>query len=162
MTTITVVLDSGVLSASLSAVAAGIVSGTNKSTSDTTTNLTVTGDLTYQGTVIGTQAVKLNSTVLDIGDWDMSLTGDQIVTVAHGLTGSKIRSVDVMIRVDSDETYSLHTLLTNDSATSGGDYNVSATLVTLQRWPGGLFGVYGTVFNETSYNRGWITIWYVD
>ncbi|MCP4238671.1 MAG: hypothetical protein GY770_34730, partial [Aestuariibacter sp.] len=41
LTTITVVLDSGVLSASLSAVAAGIVSGTNKSTALTDGEVTL-------------------------------------------------------------------------------------------------------------------------
>ena len=111
-------------------------------------------------TVVGNVAAAnlLNVKVIDIGDWDMSTaTGDASVAIAHGLTLSKIRTINVLIRTDDDASYL-------DFASSSGGSNEQAradsTYINITRGGGGEFD--NTNYNATSYNRGWITIQYVD
>lgn len=94
--------------------------------------------------------------VLDIGDWDMSnATGSGSVNVIHGLTYSKIRSIDVIIRNDAD---TLKLPLNFALTVSSGFFSLTSTTVDLTPVIGGVFD--GTDYNATSYNRGWITIAY--
>ncbi len=105
-------------------------------------------------------ASRLLSKVIPIGDWDMD--ADNFVTVAHGLDFTKIRSVDVIIRKDNDSGYLPLAFLGNitTGVMDGGWVLVDAVSgVTLNRRIGGNFD--GGNFNSTSFNRGWITIWYV-
>ena len=99
----------------------------------------------------------LNTKVMDIGDWDMDT--NQSVSVAHGLTFSKIRNVSALIRHDTDGVYSFGGAL--DSTETDESYIYAGpTDIVLRRGAGGWFD--RTEFNATSYNRGWITIQYVD
>ena len=102
--------------------------------------------------------------VVTIGDWNMSnATGTDFKNVAHGLGGSwkNVRAVDVIIRNDMDTIYyNLYRHIDNpDPLTLGGGItSFDSTNVELYRRTGGIFD--GASFNATSYNRGWITIWY--
>ena len=137
-TTVTVVLDSGSLSASLSAVALGVISGANNALNNTKLDS------------LGDQNVKLNTKVLSIGDWEM--IGDPTTTIAHGLTLDKIRGVGVTIRNDATSK--------QDDLSFSGSNSRGTTLITLSRVSSGLFD--STDYDSTSYNRGWVTIQYVD
>jgi hypothetical protein len=111
------------------------------------------------GTVLGSISagdVNLSVKVIEIGDWNMD--SDASVTVAHGLTLSKIRTVSVMIVADSSATiYSLNHMPFAGTKPSGSWFT-GATDITLQREIGGTFD--GSAFDSTSFNRGWVTIWY--
>lgn len=100
---------------------------------------------------IGAQNVKLNTKVIDIGDWDMDATGS--VSIAHGLTDANTRPVLVTIRDDSGTSH-------KDFAGDGGSINVTGGNVILGRTTGGTFD--NINYNSTSFNRGWITILYTD
>ena len=119
----------------------------------TVVDLAVTGDITYDS--IAQPKVK----ILDIGDWDMDTSPTK--NVAHGLTLADIRSIVVVIRSDAawgGELYEL-TNGTGTDNTSQGYWTVEATNVELVRLGGGDWD--GTsAFDDTSYNRGWITITY--
>lgn len=96
----------------------------------------------------------LHTTVIQIGDWDMDATAG--ITVAHGLTLSKIRHISAIVYADAGgaiydfngfngETNSLYADATNvalDRATTPGYFD-------------------NTGFNQTSFNRGWITIQHI-
>lgn len=104
---------------------------------------------TTEVTYLNAEAVGgLRVTVIDIGDWDMDTTSP--TSVAHGLTRSTIRAADVIIRNDADSAYYK---LSNYGQISFTDTNVS-----LARDAGSVFD--STSYDSTSYNRGWITIWY--
>ena len=95
--------------------------------------------------------------VIDIGDWNM--TSSATLSVAHGLTLSKIRGFDVVIIKDGSTE-----LIPLSAAGSGytevdGSFTVGATNVDMGRRTGGLFDVSGN-FITTSFNRGFITIRY--
>ena len=96
----------------------------------------------------------LNTKILDIGDWDMSAGG---TTVAHGLTWTKIRDVTVLVRNDLDTL--LIPLFINTNAV-GGWYTVDSTVINLYVTTVSAFDNSG--FDATSFNRGWVTIKYVD
>lgn len=106
----------------------------------------------------------LKTKVIDIGDWDMDTTIS--IDVAHGLTDrKKIRGTKVTVRNDSDVSY--YDLLHGDS---GGNMDGSLGFLTgtagfedyirLIRTTSGFFDT--SAFSATSYNRGWIVIWYED
>lgn len=122
---------------------------------DTSGNLAIeAGGLSFD-----TFTTKMKYKVIDIGDWDMNAT--TTVTVAHGIGAAfaNIRQIRVVIRNDADTTI----FFDSDSSTSGGsasDLNmfVDTTNVTLNRVVGSGFD--NTLFDSTSYNRGFITIWY--
>ncbi len=105
------------------------------------------------------EEVKLR--ILEIGDWDMVATLN--VQIAHGLTADNIRLVSAVIRGDSgvNNFYPIGTQGSN--ALPVGDAFILAwdvNNVGMQRVVGGLFD--SVSFNQTSYNRGWITIWYAE
>lgn len=93
--------------------------------------------------------------VLDIGDWNMDSTAT--INVAHGLTLAKIRAVYVTIRDDADTSY--FTLEYNNGTEVYGHYLLSSSNVGLTREASSPFD--SANFDATSFNRGWIIIWYV-
>ncbi len=103
------------------------------------------------------RAGGLNTKVLDIGDWDMD--ADVSVSVAHGITQTKIRSISVIIRADNNIT---HADFMGDTSTQTTEQymQASATDILLVRATGGRFD--NTAHDSTSFNRGWITIQYID
>lgn len=98
--------------------------------------------------------------IIDIGDWDMA--ADKVKNVAHGLSDDKIRSVYAMIRNDIETA--LYPLQQPDFGTSdlteGGITAVQSGNVSLFNRPGGFFN--NSSFNAITFNRGWLTIEYVD
>jgi hypothetical protein len=117
----------------------------------TVTTLAATGDFTYDS------IVQPKVKIIDIGDWNMDSTVS--VNVAHGLTLANIRTVQILIRNDTDASYySLEGIHTSGGAVEGY-FNLSATNVTAVRVTSGFFDT--TAFDSTTYNRGWITITYV-
>jgi hypothetical protein len=110
------------------------------------------------GEFVGKSFNGLNTKVIEIGDWDMDAT--QAINVAHGLTMTNIRAINVMIRTDDN---SLYTNLDYRNATQNGGYfspNNNGTDITLGRDASGLFD--DPNYNATSFNRGWVTIQYVN
>jgi len=93
--------------------------------------------------------------VIPIGDWNMDSTTQ--ITVAHGLTLSKIRNVHANIRNDGNDLY-MTINLTFNGAVQGSADTYDGTSVILNRLSGGAFD--SDTFDSTSYNRGYITIWY--
>lgn len=103
----------------------------------------------------GTGTPTLKCKVLEIGDWNIQSSG--IHSVAHGLTAGDIRAVSAVIRNDAGTSYA-------DVASTGNVPNGSvATLywgstdINFRIWNSTYTG---STYSSTSYNRGWITIWY--
>jgi hypothetical protein len=102
---------------------------------------------------------SLNRKLIDIGDWNMDSTGT--LNVAHGLTYTKIRGVFGVIRDDAGTNY--YPLTTGYDIASSMDASIYAfdtTNIKLTRKASGFFD--SVNFDSTSYNRGWITVEYVD
>lgn len=111
---------------------------------------------TATGGVFGTSAFKCK--IIDIGDWNMDTTAS--VNVAHGLTFANIRAVNMTIRNDANDTF--YPVTTGAGVATGEAYlscQVDATNVVCTRMTGSAFDA--VAFDSTSYNRGWVTIWYV-
>jgi hypothetical protein len=99
----------------------------------------------------------LSVTIIDMGDWDMNTNVTK--QVAHGLSDEgDIRSISIIIRND---TASQHYDFLGKATSTGGDgvNYIDGTNVYLNRVTAGAFD--NSSFQNTSYNRGWITIWYV-
>jgi hypothetical protein len=92
----------------------------------------------------------LKEKIVDIDDWNMDSTAS--VSVAHGLTLSTIRSVNVFVRADDAST-------TIDIA-QDGYFTVDGTNVNIYRTASGIFD--NSSYDSTSYNRGWISIIYAE
>ncbi len=104
-------------------------------------------------------SVGFKRKIVNIGDWDMDASTS--VTVAHGLTLSKIRNVAVMIVDDAGTTnYLLPAISSVDGIAQAFILGTSGTDITLGRLGSGGFD--NTSFNATSYNRGWVVIEYID
>ena len=110
-----------------------------------------------EGAIPETGGGSLKVKVIEIGNWNMDNPG--AINVAHGLTATKIRSVDVWIQIDDDQTWKLYHL-NRGTTDCAGMWDVSATNIILTRTSGQIFDA--TEFNSTTApaNRGWITIWY--
>lgn len=109
--------------------------------------------------VVGSTAMFTK--IIDIGDWNMDSTAS--VTITHGLTLSKIRTVSVMVQGDDDlATYPRLFPDTYYSGTNRGFFigYIDATSVYIERLAASIFDATG--FDDTSYNRGWITITYTE
>jgi hypothetical protein len=96
----------------------------------------------------------LKRKTIDIGDWNMDTTAN--LNRAHGLTLSAIRGVDVLIRNDAG---TVTRQLTYNPGSPAGYYDLVDTTVNMQRTESGGFD--NVSYDSTSYNRGWIVIWYV-
>lgn len=98
----------------------------------------------------------LASKTIQIGDWNMTAGSKG---VAHGLGANfkKIRNISCIIRNDTDSLY--YNLMQNNAGVSQGSIDtVDSSNITLRRTSSGTFD--NTGFDSTSYNRGWVTIWY--
>ena len=113
-------------------------------------------DKEFVSNVMGGMKVK----VVNIGDWNMVSTAS--INVTHGLTDFKqIRQISVNIRDDADTQY---TLLTSGDSGSGTAFGVIAgqTSTNIQLFRIAGVGFDSSNYDATSYNRGFVTIWYVD
>jgi hypothetical protein len=115
----------------------------------------VTSAIQAQIDNLGVSNVKLNTKVINIGDWNMDATS--AVVVAHGIDIGKMRSYFGLIRHDdSGNSYSLE----NAVGVLSGHILWDGTNMSILRATSGFFD--STSFNATSFNRGWITIQYTD
>lgn len=112
-------------------------------------------DVARISTDLGATNVKLNTKVIDIGDWNMD--ADTIASVAHGVTETDIRSVSVLIRNDTDSVLSN---LETQSSFVAGSIQIFSGDVVLRRQTSGPYD--STNYDSTAFNRGWITIQYTD
>lgn len=104
---------------------------------------------------------QIRRKVVEIGDWDMD--ANQTTTVAHGLTFSKIRNVEGVIRNDADTIFYSSGYIGASGNVQWTTTTIDATNVTLTRRPGGGGGVFDDpAFSTTPFNRGWLIIDYVD
>lgn len=110
---------------------------------------------------------KINSDsirkIIPIGDWDMNTNGT--LTVAHGVTLSKIRNVSASVIIDTG--IQIFPLTGYVNLTPGGSVFCDASNVNLFRfsnaqaaYTGSLSAFQNASFSATSFNRGWITIEY--
>jgi len=104
----------------------------------------------------------LRRKTVEMGDWNMDSTG--FLKVSHGLnysdTWKGTRHAEFTIRNDADDTYyvdgafSSEAMLADDIAVSG----ITSKKVVVIRREGASFD--SANFDSTSYNRGWVTLWY--
>jgi hypothetical protein len=131
-------------------------------TGDVTGDVTGNADTATQADGIketGAAAAVVHKKIVEIGDWNMNTLTN--VNIPHGLTLSKIIAVNILIRDDSGLLYPLtHQTSAAEYDLSNGWYHIGATIVSMFIRSSGWFGSYG--YSSTSYNRGWITIEYVD
>jgi hypothetical protein len=103
---------------------------------------------------------KIFTKIVNIGDWNMDadITSNIIV---HGLDLSKIRSSSAVIINDTSSfLYNLDIAIesTGDIIMQGWIDWIDTTSILLERVDGGFFD--SSIFNSTSFNRGFITITY--
>jgi hypothetical protein len=101
--------------------------------------------------------------IFNIGDWNMDTTSE--LTVATGISEDKILAAKAMIRPDSPVTGVNYPL--DSTGVAGGTVTMQGGVeywnssgVVLNRLTGGFFD--GTTFDATSYNRGYVIVWYID
>lgn len=103
----------------------------------------------------------LNTKIIEIGDWDMD--SDATVDVVHGVDATKIRTISVLIQRDDSVRFTpLDGNLATDGSATASQGVVIANLATvrLTRLAGGDYD--DTLYDSTSFNRGWVTIKYID
>lgn len=124
----------------------------------TVTSTTQVSNLTASAVGDGTN--KINTKIINIGDWNMDTTDS--VNVAHGLTLANIRVVEGTIRNDAGDTFYpiAEALISAGSAVNGAYAHANATNIVIQRLLNGFFDG-SAAFDGTSYNRGWVVITYV-
>lgn len=106
---------------------------------------------------------KLNIKRIDIGDWDMDSTAS--VSIDTGIQRDNMLMIQVMIRPDLNSSYMPLNTVFGAAGTLGGgiDYettDATAMFVKLTRTTAGHFD--STTYDSTTYNRGYITIIYVE
>jgi hypothetical protein len=112
--------------------------------------------LTASGGLSTGDSTLLHKTI-DIGDWNMDTTS--VVSVAHSLDHSKIRSVYIIIYPDNFPSANATPLdYGNSSGNIEGYYEITSTSIACRRVASGFYD--STNFNLTPFNRGEITIWY--
>lgn len=94
--------------------------------------------------------------ILDIGDWNMDTTAS--VSIPHGLNLTSIRGWSVVIRDDANANYRQEPFITAGVPDSLIVSQVDATNVGITRAASSVFD--SVNFDSTSFNRGWITIYY--
>lgn len=117
------------------------------------------------------ESTDLIKKIIDIGSWDMDALGQKVVP--HGLTLSKIRSVQVFIIDDGGFTVVPLTSVVNLGASflAGGTVQWDGANITLRRFDDSFAGniVGGTsqsafddvAYDSTAINRGYIVIEYL-
>lgn len=102
--------------------------------------------------------VSTKKKIIEIGDWNMDAAFGK--NVAHGLSDiKKIRKISVMIRGDSDVSFTpLNIVDYTDGTMQGGIAAFDTTNIVLARKTGGTFET--AFFDSLSFNRGWVTIEY--
>lgn len=113
----------------------------------------------------GTGTPTLKCAVFPIGDWNMDADANATVDYAP-ISGTAIRSMQVCIRSDDEQRhyYGAPDIIDNSGALSltiGTGYDgliVTNTTITIERKASGQFD--NALFDSTSFNRGWLTIWY--
>lgn len=102
----------------------------------------------------------LNQKVLSIGDWDMVADTFKIIPLG-GVDFKKVRSVDVIIRDDADSTYyhSPRFIGAGDNLQIGVT-QITSSGIQIERKTSGAFD--GSGYDSTGFNRGFITIVYID
>ena len=122
----------------------------------------LTGDVTgdVDGAIIEQKSSnRLLVAVFAIGDWDMD--GSPNKTVTHGMGAvwfKSVRMIGCIIRDDADAIY-LPGWIWGGTAVPGlSILKPDVTTINLTRKTAGTFD--NTNYNETPFNRGWITAWY--
>lgn len=106
----------------------------------------------------------LKCKVIEIGDWNMhaSNSGTNRKDVPHGLTKNKIRCVCAILRGDEEIGGKLYFFTPGNYAaptsTLACIYEIDDTYVVLYITTGK--GYDSEYYDQTDYNRGWVTIWY--
>jgi len=96
---------------------------------------------------------------IEIGDWDMD--ADASKDVLHLLSDwQKIRSISIVVRNDDDTLYYNSDKMDGAGVKDLGIFEFRSDAISLFRTAGGWFDA--VEYNATSYNRGWVTITYVD
>lgn len=110
--------------------------------------------------------------VINIGDWNMDTTDIKSIDISGVVEKSKIRVVSAIIRSDADASslvlaaspYQLNQVNTlsflPEGAIGGFDFTGLPNIIDLIRRDGGMFD--NEDFDSTSYNRGFLTIGYVE
>ncbi len=128
--------------------------------SDTARIVTPSGLANAIGVMHVQGAQRLQTKIVDIGDWDMNANSSPASPIAHGIADfTNIREVSVMIRNDANDTYYPLNRVPTNGVTSGGVDYIDTSAIALNRTTGGAFDATG--FQNTGYNRGFITITYV-
>ena len=103
--------------------------------------------------VTNAKLADFNFVTIDIGDWDMDENASPAVTPTIAFDEQKIRMIQVVIRNnDGAQVY--------DFGADPNPIHVSGANILLTRSGSGFFD--NTSFDSTSFNRGWVTIFYVD
>lgn len=119
-------------------------------------DITTPASTTTQGIIETGSSATIKYTVLNVGDWNMSGSTTSSA-ISHGLTLSTIRGVSVVLRTDQGNIFGHG--LTNTYVYYHGGFHLSTTTITLNT-SGAIVVLSGQTLTATSYNRGWITIWY--
>lgn len=148
----------------------GIESDISDNASDIATNAS---DIADNASDIATNASDiadisggLKKAIVEIGDWNMRLSGGDItktIDLPAGITYANVRRVTALIRNDNNTLASNLTGQPYDAGISdvfGGYAGVlSNNKIHLERANGGFFD--NTSYDSTSYNRGWVIVEYV-
>ena len=98
----------------------------------------------------------LSVKVVEIGSWDMNAT--DFVSIKHGLTTSSIRMVQAIVKHDVSNLYYPIELWDTIAGVAGGSWSISALNIVVARTAASFFD--SADFDDTTINRGYITIWY--
>lgn len=114
--------------------------------------------------------VKLSNKIIPIGDWNMDSTSSVLIT--HGLDYTKIKSINVIIRNDSDTERLPLLPIVGSNLFAGGTFEFDSTSIFLRCFAnaeatsffnGATTSAFdNTNHDSTSYNRGWVNIEFVD
>lgn len=99
---------------------------------------------------------ELASAVMEIGDWNMDLTGN--VTLVHPVAdgNNRIRYITVSIRDNAGTT--VRPIQFVSGLAPSGSVRWGVNSVTVDRATAGHFN--NATYDSTSFNRGWVTIWF--
>src|SRR4030043_1754532 len=132
----------------------GDVTGDVTGNADTADHAETAGGGIETGLDVGTMHFE----IIEIGDWNMDTTAS--VSIPNGLTASKIRSVYAFVIIDTSNLFYPLNMSVAGSGSLLGWFAWSATEIVLERLAGGFFD--SNLFDATSFNRGFITIEYID